>query len=81
VLYLTKLQEYQVLGIQEYWIVDYSGSGGQEFTGNPKQPTFTVCSLVDGEYNLQSFKKGDRILSPTFPELDLTVDRVFAVGT
>jgi Uma2 family endonuclease len=86
--YLTKLRDYELLGIQEYWLVDYAALGGRRFIGNPKQPTFTVCSLVDGEYNLQPFKKGDpcgiceaaRILSPTFPELDLTVDRVFAAG-
>jgi Uma2 family endonuclease len=79
--YLTKLRDYELLGIQEYWLVDYAALGGRRFIGNPKQPTFTVCSLVDGEYNLQPFKEGDRIFSPTFPELDLTVDRVFAAGT
>jgi Uma2 family endonuclease len=78
--YLTKLRDYELLGIQEYWLVDYAALGGRRFIGNPKQPTFTVCSLLDGEYNLQPFKEGDRILSPTFPELDLTVDRVFAAG-
>jgi Uma2 family endonuclease len=78
--YLTKLRDYELLGIQEYWIVDYAALGGRRFIGNPKQPTFTVCSLLDGEYDLQLFKEGDRIFSPTFPELDLTVDRVFAAG-
>jgi Uma2 family endonuclease len=78
--YLTKLRDYELLGIQEYWIVDYAALGGRRFIGNPKQPTFTVCSLLDGEYDLKLFKEGDRILSPTFPELDLTVDQVFAAG-
>jgi Uma2 family endonuclease len=76
--YFTKLGEYEALGIQEYWIVDYAALGGRRFIGNPKQPTFTVCQLVDGEYELQQFREGDRIISPTFPNLMLTVDQVFS---
>ncbi len=78
--YFTKFGEYEALGIQEYWIVDYAALGGRRFIGNPKQPTFTVCNLVEGEYSVQRFQRGDNILSPTFPELDLTVDQVFAAG-
>jgi Uma2 family endonuclease len=78
--YLTKLRDYELLGIQEYWLIDYAALGGRRFIGNPKLPTFTVCSLLDGEYDLQSFREGNRIISPTFPELDLTVDQVFAAG-
>lgn len=78
--YFTKFGEYEALGIQEYWIVDYAALGGRRFIGNPKQPTFTVCQLVDGEYQLQQFRAGDRLLSPTFPNLALTVDQVFATG-
>jgi len=78
--YLGKLQDYEALGIQEYWIVDYAGLGGRQFIGNPKQPTFSVYNIMDGEYDVQRFRAGDSILSPTFPELNLTVDQVFAVG-
>jgi Uma2 family endonuclease len=78
--YFTKLGEYEALGIQEYWIVDYAALGGRRFIGNPKQPTFTVCQLVDGEYELQQFREGDRLISATLPNLALTVDQVFAVG-
>lgn len=31
--------DYEEIGIPEYWIVDYLGSGGKRFIGNPKQPT------------------------------------------
>lgn len=75
--YMHKLADYEALGIQEYWIVDYLGLGGRRFVGNPKQPTFTVCTLVDGEYELQQFRGGDRIVSPTFPELTLTAEQLF----
>lgn len=67
--YFTKLGEYEALGIQEYWIVDYAALGGRRFIGNPKQPTFTVCQLVDGEYELQQFRASDNLLSPTFPDI------------
>lgn len=75
--YFTKLGEYEALGIQEYWIVDYAGLGGRRLIGNPKQPTFTVCQLVDGEYDWQQFRAGECLISPTFPDLSLMVDLVF----
>jgi Uma2 family endonuclease len=78
--YSRKLADYEALGIQEYWVLDYAGLGGRQFIGNPKQPTFSVYSLVDGEYEVQRFRLGDRIVSPTFPDLALTVDQVFAAG-
>jgi Uma2 family endonuclease len=78
--YLHKLADYEALGIQEYWIVDYVGLGGRQFIGNPKRPTFSVYTLIDGEYEVQRFREEDRLFSPTFPELNLTVDQVFAAG-
>jgi Uma2 family endonuclease len=78
--YLTKLGDYEAFGIQEYWIVDYLGLGGRRYIGSPKQPTFTVCTLVEGEYELQQFRGSDRILSPTFPELSLVVSQIFNPG-
>jgi Uma2 family endonuclease len=78
--YALKMTDYEALGIQEYWVVDYAGLGGRQFIGNPKQPTFSVYNLVDGEYEVQRFRMGERIRSPLFPELDLMVDQVFAAG-
>ena len=78
--YLKKLADYEELGIQEYWIADYLGLGGLRFIGSPKQPTFSVCSLVEGEYQIRQFRSGDSIVSPTFPELNLTVDQMFCAG-
>jgi Uma2 family endonuclease len=78
--YALKMTDYEALGIQEYWVVDYAGLGGRQFIGNPKQPTLSVYNLVDGEYEVQRFRMGERIRSTLFPELDLTVDQVFAAG-
>jgi Uma2 family endonuclease len=75
--YFTKLGEYEALGIQEYWIVDYAALGGRRFIGNPKQPTITVCQLVDGEYELLQCRGGDRLRSSAFPDIALTVNQIF----
>ncbi len=75
--YLFKLADYEALGIQEYWLVDYLGLGGRRYIGSPKRPTFTVCTLVDGEYELHQFRGDERIISPTFPNWELTVDQLF----
>ena len=66
-------------GIAEYWIVDYLGLGGRRFIGNPKQPTISICQLVDGEYDVQLFRNTDIIQSGILPELELTVNQIFAV--
>jgi Uma2 family endonuclease len=74
--YALKQIAYQALGIQEYWIVDYLGLGGRNFIGYPKQPTISVYYLVDGEYDLHQFRGDDRIKSPTFPDLELSIDKI-----
>ena len=75
--YLVKLGDYEALGIQEYWIIDYLGIGGRRYIGSPKQPTVTVCTLVDEEYELQQFRRNDPIVSPTFPKFPLTANQIF----
>ena len=58
--YRSKRSEYAVLNIPEYWIVD------------PLEEVVTVCTLVEGFYDAVQFRNGERIISPTFPELELT---------
>ncbi|MEG3850757.1 Uma2 family endonuclease [Microcoleus sp. herbarium19] len=78
--YIDKLDEYQRLGIPEYWIVDYLAIGSRDFLGNPKVPTVFVHLLdADGNYQTTAFKGGDRIVSRTFPELTLTAEQVMNV--
>lgn len=78
--YGHKFIDYEALQIPEYWVVDYLGLGGRRYIGIPKQPTFSVYQLIDGEYQVQQFRGSDRIISPTFPELNLTAEQVFAAG-
>jgi Uma2 family endonuclease len=78
--YLRKVGEYELIGLPEYWIVDYLGLGGRRFIGNPKQPTISVYQLVDGEYQISQFRGDDNIESAAFPELKLTAQQVFQAG-
>ncbi|MBW4671003.1 MAG: Uma2 family endonuclease [Cyanomargarita calcarea GSE-NOS-MK-12-04C] len=75
--YYMKQGRYESMGIPEYWIADYLGLGAKKFTGNPKQPTFSVYQLIDEEYQVSQFRGSDRIVSPTFPQLNLTAQQIF----
>ncbi len=75
--YAHKLVDYERLGIEEYWIVDYLGLGGVRYIGSPKQPTVTVYCLIDSEYQGEQFRRGERLRSRIFPELNLTTDQIF----
>jgi Uma2 family endonuclease len=74
--YARKVEEYALFGIPEYWIVDYRGLGGIAFIGKPKQPTFTVCQLLDEVYRQQQYRLGELISSPIFPDLQLSLNDV-----
>ncbi|WP_019499332.1 Uma2 family endonuclease [Pseudanabaena sp. PCC 6802] len=66
--YRYKRSEYAARGIDEYWIVD------------PGQQMVTVLTLVSGLYEAQEFRGGDRLSSPTFPELELTAAQIIGAG-
>jgi Uma2 family endonuclease len=78
--YARKFEDYEAMGIAEFWIVDYLGLGGRRYIGKPKQPTITVCNLVDGVYSTQLFRQGDEVISPNFPRLRLSMDQVIQFG-
>ncbi len=75
--YHDKFGDYEEMGIPEYWIVDYAALGGKRFIGNPKQQTITICELVDGEYQTTQFQGNQSIVSPLFPDLNLTAQQIF----
>ena len=74
--YARKVEEYSLLGIQEYWIVDYRGLGGIAFIGRPKQPTFTVCQLVEDTYIQKQYRLNQLIESSLFPNIQLSLNDV-----
>ena len=74
--YARKIEEYAFLEIPEYWIVDFRALGGIQFIGNPKQPTLTIGQLINGVYQQEKYRLGDRIISPLFPDLKLKLDDI-----
>jgi Uma2 family endonuclease len=75
--YVDKLEEYQRLGIPEYWIVDYLAVASRSYLGNPKEPTIFICILTEnGTYQINKYKGSDRLISPTFAQLVITVEQI-----
>ncbi len=66
--YRYKRSEYAALEIPEYWIVD------------PIESKVTILLLEEGLYEDTEFTVNQKIISRTFPELDLTVEQVLAAG-
>ena len=78
--YVDKLDEYQRLGITEYWIVDYLAIASRSYLGNPKLPTIFVYLLDDNRvYQCQAYQNQESIKSRTFPELKLNMTQILAV--
>jgi Uma2 family endonuclease len=77
--YSRKLEDYETLGIPEYWIVDHAGLGGTRHIGIPKQPTLTICTLVNGRYQMQQLRAHEAIVSLTFPNFKLTAAQVLGL--
>jgi len=78
--YIEKFDEYQRLGIPEYWIVDYKAIASRQFLGDPKIPTIFV-NLLDENGKYQTFKfTGEAIVkSKTFAELGLTAAQILNI--
>ncbi len=75
--YLTKLAEYEKLGIPEYWIIDYRALGGVRYIGSPKTPTIWVHDLIEGEYAApRYFQESEPIKSQGFPCIKLSIHAI-----
>ncbi|MEA5601233.1 Uma2 family endonuclease [Nostoc sp. UHCC 0252] len=75
--YARKAEDYALLGVPEYWIVDFLGIGGRQYIGKPKQPTVTICTLIEDEYQKRLFQNNEKLISPIFPNLQLTAQKIF----
>ncbi|MEL6400483.1 MAG: Uma2 family endonuclease [Cyanobacteria bacterium J06607_6] len=62
--YFDKRNQYEWRGISEYWIVD------------PQTSCVTVLAMVEGVYAEAVFNQGDTVISPTFPQWQLTVEEM-----
>ncbi|AUT04542.1 hypothetical protein CLI64_27810 [Nostoc sp. CENA543] len=62
--YIQKTAEYAAIGVSEYWIVD------------PLENKVTVCVLEAGSYKQTIFIGNQKIISPLFLELNLTVEQL-----
>lgn len=78
--YGWKVNDYETLGIQEVWLVDYQGLDGIRYIGSPKQPVISIYSLTGGEYLVNQFRGEELLRSPSFPELNLTAKQIFQGG-
>lgn len=78
--YDHKFSDYEAMGIREYWLVDFRALAAVRALGGPKQPTITVCELVEDSYTLKRFYAGDRLVSQVLPTFVLLVDDVFAAA-
>jgi Uma2 family endonuclease len=74
--YARNVEDYATLGIPEYWIADYAGLGGVRHIGKSKQPTLSICTLVNGEYEIQQLRGNQIVVSTTFPSLKLTAAEI-----
>ena len=58
--YLEKRDQYAAIDIPEYWLID------------PDRAWVRVGTLIEGQYQFATFMGNDAIVSPTFPNLNLT---------
>jgi Uma2 family endonuclease len=61
--YARKTEDYALLGVPEYWILDYLGLGGRDYIGISKQPTVTYCKLVGDRYQKQLLSDHAKLFS------------------
>lgn len=63
--YERKREQYEELGVLEYWLID------------PQQQAITVLTLQNGRYTeVGQFRENTQIVSPLFPDLTLTTQQV-----
>jgi len=66
--YVEKPKEYATRGIPEFWQID------------PSRSVVAVLTLKDGNYWSREFRGDSRVISPTFPDLQLTADQTLRAG-
>lgn len=67
--YVEKVQQYAAIGVPEYWIID------------PDRAVVKIGSLMNDAYQFQDFTGESPIISPTFPDLNLTAAQILSAGS
>ena len=72
--YLEKFELYQKAGVGEYWILD----ARLVQACNPEivVPTFSVCTLINGKYQVERYIDDQPIRSRLFPTLELSLNQL-----
>ena len=68
--YVDKPKEYAARGIPEFWQVD----------PDKGRKVVIVLTLKDGAYQSREFRGSDRVVSPTFPNLQLSAEQILRAG-
>jgi Uma2 family endonuclease len=66
--YVEKPKEYASRGISEFWQID------------PGRAVVIVLTLKDRAYQAREFRGSDRVISVTFPNLQLTAEQILRAG-
>ena len=66
--YEEKSLQYAAIGVPEYWIID------------PDRAWIKVGTLINGEYQFETFREDAALVSLVFPDLTLTVTQIFQGG-
>jgi Uma2 family endonuclease len=83
------IAEYWIVDYRALGAVRYIGKPKQrcdpaDFTSAweraPREPTITICQLIEDEYQMKKFIIGQRLESRIFPELEITTDTIFAAA-
>jgi Uma2 family endonuclease len=67
--YLRQRAQYAALGIPEYWIVDL-----------PQGVVLVLRLDADHYREAGRYQGNQRVISPTFPDLNLTADQILTAG-
>lgn len=75
---VEKQEEYEALGVPEYWIVDYQGQIPAKYCQRGKGKKVIVLTLERGVYQKAEYIAGEKVPCTTFPALALTVEQILA---
>jgi Uma2 family endonuclease len=77
---VDKQEEYEALGVSEYWIVDYRSQIPAKYCQRGKGEKVIVLKLFNGTYQKAEYLEGEVVPCFTFPELRLTVEQILAAA-